>query len=318
MPDSSKLRVALSALIALMLLVGLVAVVTNDDGPDGVGLTTASGDQNTAPTDDGEGTADGDTLAASGEAASEPEGQSGSASTTAKPGSKSTTESTVNQAAGQSADKPASADPGPSQPPKVGTYNYETTVDGKAGPSTLKVEAKAGGPGETRQFQTIKGESNELKNEVVFKADGLFLAASSGSSGGGLAGDCDWEPDLLVLKLPLSVGSSWSADSGCSGQSPYGPYTLKAHFEGTVTGTARVTVGGQGVDVWLIDGKQRIDITATYQAQEFQAVQEATTKTSYAPKQGLTVKEESTSTSTSPQGSRTQKTVRQLKSLTPS
>lgn len=210
----------------------------------------------------------------------------------------------------------ATGDPGRAQPTKVGTYTYDNTIDGSTSEGTMTVEAKAGSADETRQTQTLKGEQGSLKNEVFWRADGVYLASSAGSNGG-IGGECNWEPDLLTLRLPVAKGTSWTADSACSGTSPYGPYSLKAHFEGTVRGTARVAVGDQHVDVWVIDGKQHVEINSTYQGQPIKLVQDSTSTAFFAPTRGLVVREESTAESSGPQGSRTQTTVRQLKDFTP-
>lgn len=321
MTNSSRLRLILSVVSAALLLAGVVAVVADGDD-DADTLRTGSRGTSTTATDGAAGD-EGAALAATDDAGSAGEQGHASAASTApaapKADGKGAAGGPPTAGSGQApAPSPASGDPGQAQPTKVGTYTYDVTVDGEQSESTHLVEAgdPAGG-GETRQVHTRKGKDGELKNQVLWKADGLYLEKTSGSGGQGVSGDCDWNPDILVVKIPLAKDTRWVSESGCSGTSPYGPYTLKARFESVVSGTARITVGGQGVDVWVIDTTQRIDITAQYQGQQFTATQEGTSKNFYAPKHGLSVREESQSTASSPAGQRKTSSTRVLKSLSP-
>lgn len=315
MPDSSRLRLALSLLAAAMLLGGLVAVVATADGAGDVVATRGDRSTTTTVVDGGEGTAAGttDTSAADDDVASDPPTK-----TVDKPTTSTSKSEARGSSPGGAPTEAASDEPGPTQPTKSGTYTYDATVDGESFEATYVVEPEAGAAaGETRQAHTFKGKDGEMRNAVVWRADGLYLDKTSGSSGEGMGGDCDWDPDVLVLKLPLAVGSGWVSDSSCSGESPYGPYTVKAHFESAVTGTARMAVGAQEVDVWVIETKQHLDISAEYQGQQFNITQDSTSKRFFAPEHGISVREETESTAGTPTGQRSRSTVRQLRSLSP-
>lgn len=320
MTDSPRTRIVLSALAAALLVAGLVSAVSmSGDGGDGL---VATGDRSSSTTaaaeagsdDSKAGESDGDDDAAAGGDAATGEG-----STPGSTAKQPTTTTKLATSGGTSApqEQPSSGEPAQPQPTKAGSYTYEMTVDGETSEASYLVEPAQGGAGETRQVHTLKTTQGDVRNDLIWRADGLYLDKISGSGGQGMSGECDWQPDVLVRKIPLKVGVGWVADSGCSGESPYGPYTLKAHFEFNVTDTARLTIGGQAVDVWVIESSQHIDITTQYQGQQFTATQDATSKTFVSGKHGLSVREESQSTATTPMGQRSNTTTRQLKSLNP-
>lgn len=313
MGDARWVRAALGAVTAVMLVAGLVAVVMADDGGDRAVVRTAT-PSSTAP--------------AGADGAEEQGTGGGEAATDATPGAGSAPASGPNaaQGGGTSATTAAPAPPpgsapeaiGQPQPARVGTYTYTVTVDGESSEATQTVEAMSGAPaGETRQAQTTKTKQGDVRNQVRWAADAVYLESTSGSGGGGPGGDCDWNPDVVLLQLPLAKGKGWVSESSCSGQSAYGPYTLKARFESSVTGTARRTVGGEAVDVWVVQTKRHIEITAQYQGQQFNVTEDGTSTTFFAPRQGMTVREESSSTASFPTGQRKTTTTRDLQRLTP-
>ena len=320
MPESPRLRVALSVAAAVLLLAGLVATVAVDGDGNGGDELVAAGDRSSTTviaSDGGDGAAAAGEGDATGATAGTSDGAAGGSTGQSAQKSPGTTARAAAPDTATAA-PPAAGEPAPLQPPKAGHYTYEVSVDGETSEASYVVEAASGGaPGETRQVHVLKNADGEMRNHLIWKADAVHLDRTSGSGAQGMSGDCDWQPDVLARKLPLTVGSSWVADSSCSGESPYGPYTINAHFEFKVTGTARMTVGGQAVDVWVIESTQHLDITAQYQGQEVKATQDATSKTWVSGKHGLSVREESQSTAGSPMGQRSTSSTRQLKSLSP-
>ncbi len=168
---------------------------------------------------------------------------------------------------------PATAtDPGPNQPPAVGTYVY-VTCDGKES-SEKKVEA----------YQPRDPQRRLITQEIAgFTQTGTVFYGPNGNVEESFTVQgfvtCDWKPDLLQWPTTVAVGATFATDSSCTISSPQGTATIRFAGTSTITGKVLVTVGSAAANAWSVystaklttqskdkDGKEEnnsIDIVAT-------------------------------------------------------
>jgi hypothetical protein len=137
-------------------------------------------------------------------------------------------------------------------PPAEGTYPYrlrlvddEETLEAKG---RLVVQAARQAEGETRQSHVYTDEVYGTQNQAhAWRGDGVFLRLIDDGSGAE-DNSCDFEPDILLYPLPLTVGHAWEADSACADD----PDGDRATTFSKVERADRISVGGQKVDVFVI------------------------------------------------------------------
>jgi hypothetical protein len=183
-----------------------------------------------------------------------------------------------------------------------GNYVYSESVQSSKGnsSSTLqeRVANESNANGELRQSvtDTTSDNSGNSTQEISWRGDGLYLRTEDFSFGG-MSFSCALNPPLQALAYPLAVGRSWMLRSSC----PITVFSQRVNvtLQGTakVSGVDRVLVGGEAVDVWVIDSN--VDITGTG-GFNFTGHQTATRR--LAPRQGLAVSESSTTTISLSQG----------------
>lgn len=134
--------------------------------------------------------------------------------------------------------------------PDVGRYTYETVVNGNDGEEFLDIIDAGGGDGYLRQLH-IRGTDSDATSQAVVWLGNLFYAeAEQRARGGAMTKVCTWDPGLTLLKLPLTVGTTWVAESTCA-DAPGDPVRTR-RLEVEVTGTDTVDVGGTPTDVVVI------------------------------------------------------------------
>ena len=294
---TAPIRNGLAVLIALCLVGGLIGAFTVD-GRSASSLKAGAGTTTTVAAVQGGGepaSSDPTTSAAPG---SEPATTAAPLTATTAKGKASATTSTTAGASTTTAapvDLGPPQDPGPATPPKSGTYKYTFSAKDSSGETkkdaTNRVEDKGTSGNETRQRVTSAGAGITQASDVSWRPDGVYVLKTTFTFGD-KSGDCDWEPDTLQLKLPITKGASWKADSTCtvSGLGPT-PFTVSRHVEGTFAELQRVKVGDEVVDVWSIPGKEHVEFAGT--------TVDSTSVTLFSPKHGLTVKQTSHSKATS-------------------
>jgi hypothetical protein len=92
------------------------------------------------------------------------------------------------------------------------------------------------------------------------------------------------------------------------------------HFTGTakVTGTARASAGGQGVDTWRIESNGRIEITGNAGGQPYAVIVDIDSVVLLSPERGIIVKSDTKTKITRPGGGTQNSTVvKELQKLDP-
>lgn len=180
-------------------------------------------------------------------------------------------------------------------PPTEGHYLYHVKTgfegsDAKERDQTFEVRNAAPTAGEeARQFVEFLGG----RAEVSWRNDGLYLLAVDGA-----AFRCDFEPDVLSLKFPLTAGSTWSSESSCDFEANGQKGKVTRVENVTVVGTEIVAVDGVKVQTFVI--KRTGKSTVTFGVQSYAEESEGTEN--FSRKYGLMIKSSSKSTSTSPDG----------------
>jgi hypothetical protein len=285
MPDG-RLRNLLLVVSSVLLVAGVIAAVTTDDSAtttsalrsaDGTTTTVAASETTVA----GETT----TTTAAGEVP---------AATIAT--SPSTT--TAPSAAPAARELAATAEPPANRPPKAGAYRLRATFDGEARELTATVEDRGADGPVVKQLITLETQEGTIANDFEWRPDGAY-ATRSKLTFGSVTADCDWNPDLLQVRLPLRKGVEYTADSSCA-TSVFGqPATIKATSRAKVMDAKRVEVPAGTFDVWVIEGSS----TLTFTSPQATITQEETSTTWYAPGIGSTVRESGTAKASSGQRS---------------
>jgi hypothetical protein len=169
-----------------------------------------------------------------------------------------------------------SAAPGPAQPPRPGRYTYRVTDKTTEGSSTDTSEYDGAviietiGPRE-RQRQRTESDGEVMQvQEVSWRPDGLFaerdIFPADPEDPKGRDATCDWDPDLLLIRLPARSGTTWPIDSHCTatGATPEETLTLGVKGTGRIVGNETTTVGGTAVAVVRI----HIEITTSFSGSE--------------------------------------------------
>jgi hypothetical protein len=245
------------------------------------------------------------------------------ASTTTTTKAAVSTGGTTAGAGGASGNLGAPGDPGQPVKAKAGTYRYHVSTKSSQGDNEedapLKVEDLAAGPNGPRQRHTLTTKQGDQVDEMSWRSGGVYLDRETFNIAG-TATDCDWNPDILTLAEPVAVGRAWTSKSHCSATAhtrDYGdfPLDLNITLTGKVSGTERVQVGTDLVDVWVVTGT--IDIKGTSSGSEV-LNEKGTYISKFAPKAGLEVARHDDLQITSPQGNDHAVSDRRLLSLQPS
>lgn len=180
-------------------------------------------------------------------------------------------------------------DPGPARPPRPGNYRSKATTGSESRDTTTTIEDRGTSGGETRQLVKQRGEGFDIDSDVAWRADGVHVL-SSVIMFGESKGSCDWQPDTVQLRLPAAKGTTWESASTCSmtGIGPT-PIPVSRKITGKFVELRRVRVAGQVVDVWAIEGTERIEAAGR--------VTDRAGTTLFSPKHGFAVSSSGTLTS---------------------
>ena len=203
-------------------------------------------------------------------------------------------------AAGPSGTPDASkAGAGPSAsatPPTAGNYPYRLTTDGPDGRSeretTTVVSDVARNAGEVLQRIKLETDQGVLDNDIAWRSDSVLVLKTVIEIGGQRL-DCDWNPDLLQAALPMAVGKAWRSDSSCTTTAFGQQMTIRSSGSASVVRSERVSVGGETVDTWVIEGTARNEV----KGQTVNQVVDTKSTTWFAPAIGMVVREVGTSRS---------------------
>jgi hypothetical protein len=206
------------------------------------------------------------------------------------------------------------ATPGPVSPTPPGAYIYRASAQrGNESSSTTlteRVTTESSANGEVRQSLTDTSSDGSLdaRQEVSWRSAGLYLR-SMDLGFGGRTYTCAFSTPVQELALPLAVGRQWPIDGTCTVTFNGAQDTVRLHGSAKVGGIERVVVGGQAVDVWVVDASFDIIGTGAF------AFTSHETGTRRLTAKGVVVTDQSTITNVPFVGTVSEK--RQLRSLKP-
>ncbi len=144
--------------------------------------------------------------------------------------------------------------------PQPGTYRYRSVgVSTRSSPPTTteRVERDY-----MLSYERISGSSDETllrrrsetsgHQDKAWRLDGIYDIAETFVFQSGTQ-TCEWKPARLAIRLPLRVGSTWKSESTCDRTHDFGVVRQHDTGSGKVTGRRHVRVGGQKVDVFVIE-----------------------------------------------------------------
>ncbi|HVE75566.1 MAG TPA: hypothetical protein VND22_02235 [Actinomycetota bacterium] len=181
-----------------------------------------------------------------------------------------------------------------------GRYRYHSTVtypneEPDKEDLTLLISTYGGTTEETKQIYRYGG-ADDSEYEVSWTVGGMKIQSMN------FGFECNWEPDVVQIELPLSQGKSWNADSSCSetfeeeGQQE----TIAFRYQGSaqVVRKESVTIGGVPVDTFVIERKYTI--TTSFGPES--GKEEGTETEWFSPERRMTVKQIGRSTASDPDG----------------
>jgi hypothetical protein len=266
-------RVVLAAVVAGLLVADVVGLATVGGG--GTAVSADSSPSSTGGPGPGSGPASdrgpagpGALDPAAGPATVAP---ATSGTTTARPtaGSGTTAAPSVARPGG------AASTPGPTTAPAVGTYTYDTqstegnppTVSSSQDPAVVRGAGTENGAVKQQDGQPLAGVPTT--NTVVWAAGGVTVEHTT-ISFAEVTVECQWSAPFTQYGANLHVGSTWSVDASCSGQTTIaqcgGLVGFNVHQTGTakVTGAEVVVVGGVATPVWDISRSPfAVDVNAS-------------------------------------------------------
>lgn len=272
MLDTPLVRRALWVLTAGCLCGALVAVPLVGDGNGGGSVKADTAGAGAQPSDNASSPTEG------AGSTPEPEAGAGGLDVPLSPGSPLASPTT--EAPAEDLGRPG--DPGPTVPPRPGTYRYRYRQGGQESISFTVVEDRGRVGEETRQVISRKGGGLETTSDLSWRPDGAYVLKTVFALGGG-SRDCDWNPDVLRSRLPLAIGVAWEARSSCTfeGIGP-SPLVLSYQSTGRVTAVQRVRVAGEVLAVWAIEETEHFDFGGR--------TVDNTTTTLASPRHGVIVK----------------------------
>ncbi len=199
---------------------------------------------------------------------------------------------------------PAPQEPLPAGPQghgaQNGRYRYQSTVtypDEEADKEdlTLLISTYGGTAEETKQIYRYGG-ADDSEYQVSWTVGGMTIQSMN------FGFECNWEPDLVQIELPLSQGKSWNVDSSCSetfeeeGQQE----TITFRYQGYAEAVRQesVTIGGVPVDTFVIE--REYTITTSFGPES--GKEEGTETEWFSPERRMTVKQIGRSTASGPDG----------------
>ena len=170
-------------------------------------------------------------------------------------------------------------------PPRPGTYRYRSESEGSLvfGTSstdfkeerefTTRYERAAAPSGEARLREVVQDEVDDEVDfsgytEYSWRKEGQLLLtdvsvvrrSEDGKPPEDERRECNWEPDLPLLRLPLRPGAEWSWKSSCSNSrdddGARSEETRSKEGSSKVTGTRQVAVAGQPMVGWVIETRE--------------------------------------------------------------
>ena len=172
---------------------------------------------------------------------------------------------------------------------------------------TTRVEDRGTDGAVVRQVITIESQEGTVANDFEWRPDGGYVTRSL-LTFGSVKVDCDWNPDALLVRLPLRRGLDWSVETSCTTTVLGQPATLKLSGQTKVVDAKRVQVAAGTFDVWVVEGSQ----TLTFRSPSFTVTQERSATSWFSPAVGLNVRESGTGKTSGPDGAKEQRLETEL------
>ena len=147
-------------------------------------------------------------------------------------------------------------DPGATRPPAPGVYVYAftTAADPSAnGDRDFKIEslpAENGAP--AAPGDVSEAQNSTVTQEQTWAADAVRMTRTQIVAPQATV-DCTWKPPLVVVRLPLTVGKTWTSDSTCTTMAQGVQVTIRQATTSKVTGKFLDKVGNVSVPTWVIE-----------------------------------------------------------------
>lgn len=185
---------------------------------------------------------------------------------------------------------------GPSDAAQEGRYRYRRVLSGDVpttrpgaptGDTIATVATSSRSVDETRQSITFEDPEGTAERVVrMWRKDGLYEDETVRIVDG-RENVCDWQPDVLLVKFPVTRGARWTVEVSCRDAAGI---VVERVVDSRVTGSSNVKVQGQSVRVWTID---RTEKRRLLQSGRLLATQDVTTKELFAPGEGMFVRVQS-------------------------
>lgn len=226
--------------VVIQVAVGLLGLLVIE--PEGTSESVSTGDTTTttvaAPTSTAPGTPKTTTTIAGAK-------ETTTTSTTAAPTRTTTRTTAATGPSTTTTTRPASQG---LTPAKAGSYDYRTTYtdaeDSETTTGNFSLGTAKEQDGEVRQVELDDDGETTTTTSYAWRADGLWIRTitSDGST-------CNFEPDLLLVPSPPTVGRSWRIDTSCTEDGE----TISLTGTSRTARNDRIAVAGRQVDVVVIE-----------------------------------------------------------------
>jgi len=144
--------------------------------------------------------------------------------------------------------------------PKPGLYTYTVKMGEESKNGTTRYEDKGKGPNGQNLVVTMKDMGLDSTSDVIWGSSDVKVTKTQ-LQFGTQSVTCDWEPDHVELKMPLSKGLQWTSTSSCM----VGTATVKRTASATVVDARRVRVAGEEIAVWVLEGTEKVEVNGQVQ-----------------------------------------------------
>jgi hypothetical protein len=139
---------------------------------------------------------------------------------------------------------------GPESGVPRGVYRYGATTSGHRSEYSLVASRAKKTPYGLSQVLTTRSGPAVTVDYAIWNAKMRLQERVVTTLGEGKT-DCDWQPDLVLYKFPLSRGNRWSQTISCSG-AVAAPFVQRMDVMTEVVGVDRSTVAARVFVVWVI------------------------------------------------------------------
>lgn len=141
------------------------------------------------------------------------------------------------------------------KPAAAGKYDYRVTStdsDGEndTGTGSYTLSAAREVDGEIRQTEVDTTEGTTTTTSYAWRSDGFYVRSVEEDGSG-----CNFEPDIMVIASPPTVGRQWRVDTSCTSDGE----TVTVTGTSRIARTERITVAGRQLDVHVVESTARFE-----------------------------------------------------------